>query len=98
MCRRSPSAAAAAVVAVVEPMMMMVVAAVSRLAQSAPFAASCRLRHVTLEEGSGPQALHTITDRGRSEQPHLQSTGGYLKYDGGKHHHLVFYRINLDNP
>lgn len=68
MCRRSPSAAAAAVVAVVEPMMMMMVAAaaVLRLAQSAPFAASCRLRHVTLEEGSGAQALHTITDRGRS--------------------------------
>lgn len=36
--------------AVVEPMMMVVVvaAAVLRLAQSAPFAASCRLRHVTL--------------------------------------------------
>lgn len=47
------------------------------------------LRHVTLEEGSGEQALHTITDRGRSEQPHLQSTSGHLKYDGVKHHHLV---------
>ena len=44
-----------------------------RLAQSAPVAASCRLCHVTPEEGSGDaSALHTITARGRSEQPHLR--------------------------
>lgn len=78
-------------------MVVVVVVAVLRLAQSAPFAASC-VRHVTLEEGSGERALHTITDRGRSEQPHLQRTGGYLKYDGVQHHHLVFNRIHLDNP
>lgn len=40
--------------------------------QSAPFAASCRGYHVTTEEGSRDDAVAAITDRGRSEQPHLQ--------------------------
>lgn len=48
--------------AVVEPMMMMMVvaAAVLRLAQSAPFAASCRLCHVTLwrREAETSQCIH----------------------------------------